>query len=416
MSGRAIEVDRFLVPTDAPDAQRYLLGALWAPHGVRERLLRAVRGLTGGRLVRLLGRRPDPAWRCEVEALEEVLASPLSDALPGERSNEGWLLLRGYPGRRRNRTTAFLFAEGAADGMPRAVIKLRWAGVGRNDAGASLAIERDALIEMGERLSAPLVGTVPPVLGHGCAGGREVLLLGGLPGRPAYVEARGTLAPRRHVGLHFRVAAEWLARFHQETAHGVWTPPPPAELELADPGPPWYRLLADAAAAGRLARVAAHGDFWARNLLVGDSPGALPGVVDWEEFRPSAGPIDDLFHFPISYGRIYPGPAYRPLRPVEVFDRVFLGRGPLARSVAAYLRLYARRRGLDPDLIEPLFRLDLRLRICRAAVRGGPGAGAEESEPRGGGRLRDLPWSEFERRFEAARTHRRGGGRSVFSG
>lgn len=421
MTDRVREVDRFLLPAEAPAVERYLVGALWAPHGLSERLARSVRRVAGGRLTRGLvrglsplgARAPSREWARELEALESVLASPLAEGLaggPGDPSAWSWLLLRGYSGRRRGRTTAFLLADDADRGEtgPAAVVKLRALESGQGGLGPPLAAERDALVHLAERFSEPLARTVPPVLGHGCVAGREALLLGGLPGRAAYVEVRGTLAPGRRVGVHLRLAADWLARFQRATRGGCYEPPPPAELGLSEPAPSWYRRVAEAAAAGRLPQVSAHGDFWARNLLVEDDAAALPAVVDWEEFHPFSGPFEDLFHFPLTYGLVYPAPGYRPRGPLRAFERTFFGSGRLACAVAEYFRIYARAAGLAPDLLGPLFRLFLRLRAAREDDRrrslGEEWRLARDPEP---------PWGAFERRLDGAS---REGEQSVFSG
>lgn len=421
MTDRVREVDRFLLPADAPAVERYLVASLWAPHGLSERLARSVRWIAGGRLTRGLvrglsplgARTPSREWSGELEALERVLTSPLAEGLgwgAGDPGAWSWLLLRGYSGRRRGRTTAFLLADDADRGEtgPVAVVKLRALDSGHGGFGPPLAAERDALVHLAERFSEPLARTVPSVLGHGCVAGREALLLSGLPGRAAYVEVRGALAPGRRVGIHLRAAADWLARFQRATRGGCYEPPPPAELGLPEPVPSWYRKVAEAAAAGQLPMVSAHGDFWARNLLVEDDGEALPAVVDWEAFHPFSGPFEDLFHFPLTYGLVYPGPGYRPRGPVRAFERTFFGSEPVARAVAEYFRTYTRATGLEPDLLGPLFRLFLRLRAVREDDRrGSPG------EERGAGRDPEPPWGAFERRLDRAS---REGERSVFSG
>jgi hypothetical protein len=116
-----------------------------------------------------------------------------------------------------------------------------------------------------------------------------------VPGVSAYIEMQGLLAPGRVVDRHFDAAAEWLFKFHQATG-------------------------------------ASHGDFWARNLLVGPT-----AVVDWEHFTEEAPIYADLFHFPLTYGLNYPWARWRRLPPDEAFRRTFLEDNRVSRAVRRYL-------------------------------------------------------------------------------
>jgi hypothetical protein len=190
-----------------------------------------------------------------------------------------WLLVEDYSGNGRDRLVVFLFKEGAAS--PTAVLKL----------GRSLRREAEALEFLADRLPADLRESVPHLLDWQ----DQALLMSPVSGVSAYVEMQGLLAPGRAVDRHFDAAADWLFRFHRATG-------------------------------------ASHGDFWARNLLVGPT-----AVVDWEHFTKEA-PIDaDLFHFPLTYGLNYPWERWRRLPPGEAFRRTFLEDNRVSRAVRRYL-------------------------------------------------------------------------------
>lgn len=188
-----------------------------------------------------------------------------------------WLLVEDYSGNERDRLVVFLFGE---DG-PTAVLKL----------GSGLERETEALRFLAERLPPDLRDSVPRLLDSR----EEALLMSPVPGVSAYMEMQGLLAPGRAVDRHFDAAADWLFEFHRATG-------------------------------------ASHGDFWARNLLVGPT-----AVVDWEHFTEEAPIHADLFHFPLTYGLNYPWERWRRLPPEEAFRRTFLEDNRVSRAVRRYL-------------------------------------------------------------------------------
>jgi hypothetical protein len=243
------------------------------------------------------------------------------------------------------------------------VVKLRREG----GAGPDLAAEAAALVRLGGELPASLQGTLPAVLGRGrlAGAGWEVLVLSALPGRSAYVELQAALLRGGLPARHLPPAAAWLARFHRATLlpGDPWRPPPWEDLApaLERRPPAWYRRLAAELDESPWPRAAGHGDFWARNVLVGSGsrPAAgLAGVVDWEHFRPAAPPFEDLFHFAWSYGRSFPWRGRR-RGAEEAFARTFLGENPVSRQVRRYLAGYARESGLDSGALGDLFRVYL---------------------------------------------------------
>lgn len=192
-----------------------------------------------------------------------------------------WLLVEDYSGNERDRLVVFLFGEGG----PTAVLKL----------GSGLEREAKALRFLAERLPADLRDTVPRLLDWQ----DQALVMSPVRGVSAYVEMQGLLAPGRAVDRHFDAAADWLLRFHRATG-------------------------------------ASHGDFWARNLLVGPT-----AVVDWEHFSDEAPIHADLFHFPLTYGLNYPWERWRRLPPDEAFRRTFLEDNRISRAVRRYLARFA---------------------------------------------------------------------------
>jgi O-antigen/teichoic acid export membrane protein len=245
-----VRIGRFLIPSD-PKIQRHYIESLSVSHRRRDRILRA---FAPG----LLLRKGEP-----VRALEEAMNPAAAEVL---RTLTGGAPLRpivvsDYEGTGRMRVILFLFEEGASE--PSAVAKLR----PLSGTGASLEGEWEAL-RTAESFSEELRATIPRPLRYEKSATAEGLLVTHVPGRSAYLEQHD-LGGARRAGRHLAAAAEWLALFHNSTRAG--------------------------------SSCAVHGDFWSRNLLMSGS--IASGVVDWEHFSASGSPLDDLFHFPLTYGR-----------------------------------------------------------------------------------------------------------------
>lgn len=304
------QIDRFLLPSGDPAIASYLFERLLAPHNLRERLRRSALLSIPGLATRFAAGRPVS----EGPDLESV-----ADLLRDSR----WILVEDYAGNGRQRRVFFLFNGGETS--PAAVLKLA--------TGSSLRREREALRFLEERLPADLRPTVPKPLAWRETPGMEALVMSALPGVSAYVEMQGLLAPGRAVRRHFEAAADWLARFHRATG-------------------------------------ASHGDFWARNLLVG--PDGRASVVDWEHFTPEAPFHEDLFHFALTYGLNYPWERWRRLPAEEAFRRTFVEDNRVSRAVAAYFTRYAEKtgrtglRGLFGDWLETRSEGDFRSLFGRA--------------------------------------------------
>lgn len=314
---------RFLVPLEGA-ALRYFHRVLFVPYRVRDRVARWLPGALGVRLV--LEKR---AASGEGDSLSAALGAPVGELLrdtPLEgRTGLRAIVLRDPAAADRAQVVAFVFAEG--DEHPAAVLKQR--PIGKDP--PALRQEWDALCRAAA-LPPDLRASVPRPLSLRTYGGTELLLLSWLPGRSAYAQVRSVVRPQRHLRAHFEQAASWLARFHAATR----------------------RVGAPATATGRaLAASAAHGDFWARNVLF--EGGRLTGVVDWEHGREEALPSEDLFHFPLTYGLSYPWAGRRPIRPEEAFRLTFLADNALSRAVTRYFRRYCADTGLSPAALPALF-------------------------------------------------------------
>jgi len=245
-----IRVGRFLMPRDAK-IRRHFAEYLNVTHRKRDRLMHAIApGLVRGR-------------RDETASLEEIIAPPGLDLLRTitDGSPLRPIVVSDYHESGRSRIVLFLFEENAS--RPAAIAKLRPLS------GSGLPLEREwEALRLAEHFPLDLRLTIPKPLRYERSDTLEALLLSHLPGRSAYLEMHD-LGAARHIGRHLDAAADWLARFHDVTRSG--------------------------------SHCAIHGDFWSRNLLMSGS--AAAGVVDWEHFSPSGSPFEDLFRFPLTYGR-----------------------------------------------------------------------------------------------------------------
>jgi len=396
------EAGRFLVPAGEPGVLEYYRSHLLVAHRLRDRLRRLPLPGTRGRGAALFDRwwivdgaaggagGAPGRWQQMLAVLAGALDAGLLAAAPPELTSAGsgprWILIADYPASRRRKLLALLFAPGGAE--PLAVLRLR----PEAGEGPPLAREAEALAALRRRLPPALAASVPRPLGRAEPPGWEALLLSALPGRPAYVELHGALAPGRLAARHLDAAASWLGRFHAATrTGGAAAPPAEGTLPLGAGGLAWLRAAAPLLRRSPLPLSAVHGDFWARNLLLAPG-GAAAGVVDWEACRPEASPAEDLFGFPLAYGLDFPGRRRRPRPADDAFARTFIADTRLARAVRRYLAGYCAAAGLDPAPLATLFRLHLLTRARDAADAD----------------LRER-WLRWERRIAEA-------GRSVFSG
>ena len=320
------ELDRFLVPLDAPNARRYFNDALFAPHTMLDRVRRAV-------------------GRPRLRKTNDLSGSrPLLDRLGADFPHDAAIFLRDYETSERERVVGFFFRKNEA--MPFAVAK---------SDSTSLRAEADALEQMRAFLPPALKPTLPRVLDAN----DHLLVTTAVPGRSAYIDLQGSLAPWRSVDAHFDAAAKWLAAFHDAT-----------------------RTRATSMIAGiEIPHSAMHGDFWPRNVMH-DARGST-AVVDWEHFQSSASPFIDLFHYALAYGMSYPFSGYRFPSEEEAFRKTFVENTRVSRAVKRYLRTYASLAGLPEDVLDPAFRKYLE-------TRGRMHAGVDERPG-----TSKLPWDRF---------------------
>ena len=323
-----------------PRVERWFLRSLLAPHGRRERLLlRALDG-TPAAAAALLRSVPGEEEREAEAALEAALAVVRRGANEELLDGGGWVLV-GPRSPSPRRLVALGFGRG--EPAPRYVLKASWAAAPFAAEAASLRRLRPALPER-------LALTLPAVVGH-WPGEPEVLATSALAGRSAYVELRRTPTPERLAAAQVQAAAAWLAGFQAHAPAATpraWEPSGWQELApgpLRDrPEPAWLGALRRRLAAGPLPVVTCHGDFWARNVLFGES-GEVAGVVDWESSRDGQ-PLADIMHFLFSHAQLLGQRRHR--GPVESFRDAFVTETPLA--AAARAATAAMPFGEDPEL------------------------------------------------------------------
>jgi len=281
------ELDRFLVPLDAPLARRWFANTLY------------------GR--RVLG-HPRLHRTASTEGIEPLLS--LLEEVPGTVPSATAVYVR-----EAGRVLGFFFQEGAAE--PSVVAKAPFA-----------RLEAQTLEQMRAFLPPALQSTLPRVLRFHESRRGELLVMSMLPGRPASVEMRSSLAPWRRVDAHFDAAAHWLAAFHDATRTTATT-------------------IVNGVA---VPHSAMHGSFSPHNVLH-DAIGVI-GVVGWERFRPAASPFIDLFEYAVAYGASY----FHRATPEEAFQRTFFANNRVSRAVQRYIRDYAMRVGLPHKVLSPAFR------------------------------------------------------------
>ena len=182
-----------------------------------------------------------------------------------------------------------------------------------------LASEYDTLRALRASGDAPFVRSVPEALALERIGGRTVLLLSGMDGRPMMTDyyAFGHVSDPALVEHDFEIAGSWLASLQHGGSRGTVTFDEQlfdrwigatfdryrTDVGWSDAEDRLYRLVrdrADALSGTPLPVSAVHGDFWMGNILVDD--GIVSSVVDWERANLAAPPFADIYKFPTSYG------------------------------------------------------------------------------------------------------------------
>lgn len=353
---RGIRIGRlggFVLSLDRPESLRYLLEALYPPHGRQERWK-----LSWARLL------PWPLaarWTLETGAASPDAEDPFAEELPllHDLTRHPDLVAKAVPGdaslswvarAREGRAGAsdaeivYLLPRGYR--APAAVLEIH-----AEESSAVCSDEAGALRWLASSLSAPLAARVPRVLFHQVRSGLEILCLSGVSGPSAYVELRQRGGSLSLAIRHLTAAADWLVPFHRETRSGArWQLPPFAELAPSlDPAeaPQWWADLRTRLERRPLPRVGRHGDFWSRNLFPGNGDSGS-SVVDWEAFRTNASPLDDLFDFALSYGETLSGSSSR--GSVDAFLRAFGGGRYPGPQVWTCVRQVLAGLGLEPGI------------------------------------------------------------------
>ncbi len=179
-------------------------------------------------------------------------------------------------------------------------------------AEATIVAERRVLAELGARLRATILTTIPTIAHLPEAQGGPALVTTALPGTPMRTRyhAWRHLASVHAVRDDFRAVERWLAWFHSATAGA----PEPIDMDNGAFMMLRHRFADDPRLDGILAtlgaihsrlrlsktpRTAVHGDFWFGNLLtVGEE---ISGVIDWESGSNWGEPVRDLVRFALTY-------------------------------------------------------------------------------------------------------------------
>ena len=308
--------------------ERWFLRRLLAPHGRRERLL--VRYLGGSLAAAALLLRRVPVE--EARAAQGALAAAARAAERGLGASAtldggGWILaLASQPSAPRLVALGF----GRGEGAPGLVLKAAWRG-------SALAREAAALGRVRRGQPAAIGSTLPEVAGH-WPGEPEVLATSALPGRSAYVALRRARDPEAAAVAQLGAASRWLTAFQsasREEPARPWVPAPWTGLApraLRDrPEPAWLVALRQRVAEAPHPALPCHGDFWARNVLLGED-GEVAGVVDWESSHEGS-PLGDIVHFAFAHAQLLG--QRRRLDPVSAFRAAFLDEGRLAAAARA---------------------------------------------------------------------------------
>jgi hypothetical protein len=237
---------------------------------------------------------------------------------------------------------------------PVAIAKLRL----HRDGDSQTLTEADALDEVGEKARA--AGAVlPRRLAVGTVGSRIVLLESAVPGRVAALALQSRPAQLERV---LERLVDWLARWHELTAHTTVLAPADLERHLLRPAAAlgehvpngrrytsWLEQRCEAADNGSMPLVAVHNDLTMWNVaLTGD---ARVGVVDWEAAQPSGLPLGDF-----AYAVVDAVAATRGYRDrLWAFEQCFAPAGAHTATVARLRARLCDALGLSRDQAELCF-------------------------------------------------------------
>lgn len=350
---------RIVLSSDAPELRRYAAAHLTTAHSRTRRLLALARLPIFH--ARAIAGDPTVSEIAGIAGLEDLVPSLRSDHEACD-----WILLRDYEDNPRDRLTLFLFMPEAT--TPHGVVKLR----APSGSGPSLHDEARVLQSLLEKLPLEFSPMLPRVVRFETASNGEALVESALEGVPLWIAMQRSARPLSSLERTFAGVGRWLGAFQRGTSDGR------AIVEDLSPTAPRNGEI-------RLATVAVHGDFWARNILVRD--GRVSGVVDWEAARISGPPWQDPFDFAMHLAAA--APAWRQRSAIDRVRDALFGRGSSSRAIRAFFTAWRTEARLDREML-PRF---LDMYLDDAAARGGKEKGSEWRS--------SIPWGSI--RAEAAR-------------
>lgn len=380
--------DRFTIPLRERGPFHFYVHSLLVPHSRRElawaAFARAGRG--PGRLALPIlgsksaqGLRGRPGAQGAVHELVQRTCAALLEAGAIGASEPSTILLNDYGNSDRGKMVLFIFEPQAR--RPSVVAKVSSSPAQRD----TLRQEQATLRTLHERLPRRLLKSVPMPLAEAGDGAAAAFAETYIGRTSMYVEMRNSWSPRRQAEKHFRAALPWLVQFQAATVadrvrldEGViceHVEAPLAEYSRScAPSPAVERMFgrtiqnARALTHERLPLTARHGDFWARNVMLGE--GGV-SVIDWDGYKDCSPPFHDLFHFAVSYGLSYPWQLGRWADPSAAFRSTILADTWLSRLLRELLRDYCRVMAVSPVLLQvffPVYLAEQALAEARAAT------------------------------------------------
>lgn len=388
--------DRFTIPLGEPGPFRFYVRSLLVPHSRREMVWAALAqvspaaasaasAMLGSSAKQGLRGRPANAGDSYDVVQRTCTALCESRAIRGKRPSA--IVLSDYGHSDRGKMVLFIFEEGARE--PSVVAKVS----GTPKHRSTLKRQQETLRRVRERLAGSLSETLPLPLGEFGEGASTAFAETYTGGTSMYVQMRRSWHPREQAEKHFRDALGWLIQFQTSTrSQEVRLHKGMVREHVEEP----LRRYAGTCAlpdnvrnvfveAARLARelkderlplTGSHGDFWARNIMIG-SDGL--SVIDWDSYKDQSPAFHDLFHFAVSYGLSYPWQPGRWADPATAFRSAFLSNSWLSELTRRHFHNYSRVMGLSPAMLKIFFPVYLAEQAL-AELRTAPSRQASECE------------------------------------
>jgi aminoglycoside phosphotransferase (APT) family kinase protein len=235
--------------------------------------------------------------------------------------------------------------------------------------------EQATLTQLRGRLDPVLARTLPEPLGEAAVGAGTAFLESAMAGRVLAASTAGWSVPRGRRIADLRLAAEWLARFHQQTLvqRAPWDSGMTARW-IDEPRARWIRVFGHGASEARLfaavrrraeemgghpiPTVWLHNDFNPAHVY---RLGSAMGVIDWE-FGPEdmtgrhGLPLCDLAYFAVHWHRLVRRLRGEPAQ-LEGFRELVFGapeRHPYAAAVRTVMADYMLRLDIHPGFLPVL--------------------------------------------------------------